>query len=184
MSTRAALRYAKAVLNLAYENKAEDTVSADMQLILATVGESVDLQNVLNNPTIKIQEKVAALSAIFGNQVSSFTTGLINLLGENKRLNILTEVAKQYVIIYDFSKAKDVAIVTTAVAITKEIETLVVEKVKTITGKVAKIENVINPEILGGFILRVGDVQYDASIASNLRDLEKSFDISAYQSKI
>ena len=184
MSTRAALRYAKAILNLASENKSEEAVNNDMQLISATVAESEDLQTLLASPLIKVSEKISALDAIFGAKVNNFTTGLIKLLGENKRLSILDQVAKQYTIIYDFLKSKQVAQVTTAVPLTKEIEAKVLAKVKELTGKEATIEGTVNPDIIGGFVLRIGDIQFDASVATSLRELERSFDDSHYEAKI
>ena len=53
-------------------------------------------------------------------------------------------------------------------------------KVKEITGKEATIENIVNPEILGGFIMRIGDVQYDASIANKLQVLRRKFEEESY----
>ena len=184
MSTKAALRYAKAILNLASENKAEETVNNDMQLINATIAESDDLKNLLSSPLIKVSDKVKTLDAIFGAKVNNFTIGLVKLLGENKRLDILATVASQYTIIYDFLKSREVAQVTTAVPLTKEIEAKVLAKVKELTGKEATIESTVNPDIIGGFILRVGDIQFDASVANSLRDLERSFDDSHYEAKI
>jgi F-type H+-transporting ATPase subunit delta len=77
-----------------------------------------------------------------------------------------------------------VAKVTTAVPLTAKIEAKVLEKIVALTGKKANLENVINESILGGFILRVGDVQYDASISNYLNELKKEFDNSHYIPKI
>ena len=68
MSTRASLRYAKAILNLAEDNKSEDAVNADMQLIATTIADSQDLEVLLNSPIIKASQKVSALEAIFGKE--------------------------------------------------------------------------------------------------------------------
>ena len=87
---------------------------------------------------------------------------LINLLIDNKRLSILEEVAKKYTILYDSLKGIEIAKVTTAIPLTDELNKQVLKKVKEITGKEATIENNVNPDIIGGFILRIGDVQYDA----------------------
>ncbi len=73
---------------------------------------------------------------------------------------------------------------TTAVPLTKEIEKEVLDKVVALTGHKATLENEVNPDILGGFILRVGDVQYDASISNYLNELRKEFDHSDFIPKI
>ena len=97
---------------------------------------------------------------------------------------MLESIAKQYAIIYNFSKHMQVATVTTAVPLTKALEAQVLEKIVAITGNNANLENVINPAILGGFILRVGDLQYDASISNHLSELRKEFDNSHFIPKI
>lgn len=184
MSTRAAIRYAKAILNLAKTNGSESAVYADMQLIEATIKGSNDLKVLLKSPIIKLTDKVNALDAIFGKQVNNYSLGLIKLLANKKRLDILETVASDYQVIYDHLKSIDVAKVTTAVPLTAELEKVVIAKVKELTGRESNLTNVVDPEIIGGFILRVGDLQYDASIAKNLRELERSFDTSHYEAKI
>lgn len=182
--TRAALRYAKAVLNLAKETSKEAEINDDMVLIASTICENNDLNVMLQSPIIQAEDKENVLKKLFEGKVNNITLGLFHLLEENKRLNILEAVAKQYTIVYDHLKHIDIAKVTTAVPITKEIEKQVLAKIVQLTGNDATIENVVNPTILGGFILRVGDVQYDASISNHLNELRKEFDHSDYIPKI
>ena len=84
----------------------------------------------------------------------------------------------------DYLKNIEIAKVTTAVPITKELEDQVLAKILKLTGHDASIENYVNPTLLGGFILRVGDLQYDASISNHLNKLKKEFDNSHYIPKI
>lgn len=184
MSTRAALRYAKAALSFAQKENSESVVYNDMQLIEATIQESRDLDVLLKSPIIKLEDKVKALEAIFDGKISNYSKGVIKLLANNKRLSLLEIVASDYQIIFDHLKAVEVAKVTTAVPITPELEKQVLAKIKELTGKESNLTNEVNPDILGGFILRVGDLQYDASIAKSFRELEKSFDDSHYEAKI
>lgn len=177
---RPALRYAKAILNLAKENGLDETVNNDMKLIVATIAESSELDAMLKSPVIKAVDKTKVLNALFGDKVNNITKGLFNLLQENKRMIMLESVAKRYSIIYDYHKSMQVAKVTTAVALTKELEDKIQSKIVALTGNSATIENIINPDILGGFILRVGDVQYDASISNQFNELRKEFDNSHY----
>ncbi|MDT7831329.1 ATP synthase F1 subunit delta [Flavobacteriaceae bacterium S356] len=181
---RPALRYAKAILNLAKDTKVETEVNADMQLIASTISESDDLAIMLNSPVIKAVDKRNVLNALFSGKVNVISLGLFDLLEENKRMNMLEVIAKQYAIIYDYSKSIEVAKVTTAVPLTKELEEKVLAKIVELTGNKANIENIVNPTILGGFILRVGDVQYDASMSNHLNELRKEFDNSHYIPKI
>jgi len=174
--SRAAIRYAKAILSFALEQNKEVQVNDDMLLIANTIEESEDLQLLLSSPIIKSELKKTAIKEVFSSKITSLSTGLLDLLIDNKRLSILNEVAKKYTILFDTLKGIEVAQVTTAVPLTEALNKQVLSKVKEITGKEATIENNINPDVIGGFILRIGDVQYDASIANKLQGLKRQFE--------
>lgn len=174
--SKAAVRYAKAILSFALEQKTEVHVNNDMLMIVNTINENKELELFINSPVLKSEIKKAALNKLFSSKISETSIALINLLVENKRLSLLKEVAKKYEILFDDLKGIEVAIVTTAVPLTEELSKQVLLKVNEITGKEATIENIVNPEIIGGFILRIGDVQYDASITNKLQKLKRQFE--------
>ena len=180
--SRAAIRYAKAILSFALEQQKEVEVNNDMLLVANTIHDSKELQLLLNSPVLKTELKKSALKEIFESKTSPLTIGLINLLIDNKRLPILGEVAKKYNVIFDSLKGIEVAKVTTAIPLTEELNQQVLRKVIEITGKQATIESVINPDIIGGFILRVGDIQYDASVANKLQVLKRQFENESFSS--
>ena len=173
--SRAAIRYAKATLSFALEQNKEVEVNNDMLLIAKTINESEDLQLLLTSPVIKSELKKTVLHEVFNSKISSLTTDLINLLIDNKRLPILDSVANNFTVLFDKLKGIEIAKVTSAVPLSKELNILILKKVKEITGKEATIENIVNPDIIGGFVLRVGDIQYDSSVASKLKALKRKF---------
>ena len=183
-NARAAIRYAKAILNLAKDSKEDTAVNNDMLFIESTISENDALEVMLRSPIVKSSDKIKVLDALFAGKVNNVTLGLFHLLEDNKRIAMLHAIAKKYTIIYDYYKHMQVAKVTTAVPLTKEIEEKVLAKIVALTGDKANLENEINPDILGGFILRVGDVQYDASISNYLNELKKEFDNSHFIPKI
>ncbi|WP_025743736.1 ATP synthase F1 subunit delta [Aquimarina pacifica] len=170
--SRAAIRYAKAVLSLAQDNKTTSAIQEDMQSIIATVDGSAELKMVLSSPLIKSEVKLASLKEIFKN-VGEGTQKLFEVLIANKRIDLLPNVAKQYTILFDQLHNTQVAKVTTAVPINEALSTMVMAKVKELTGNEATIENSVDESIIGGFILRVGDLQYNASIAHKLTHLKR-----------
>jgi F-type H+-transporting ATPase subunit delta len=172
--SRAAIRYAKAILNQAVENKATEAVEKDMRSVVQTISDSKELQELLTSPVIKGEVKKKALLAIFAGS-NSASEALISLLVDNKRVSLLKEVAEKFIALNEALKGKDVAIVTTAVPLTADLEAKVLKKLTTITGNEVSIENVIDESIIGGFVLRVGDLQYDASIANKLNGLKREF---------
>lgn len=181
---KTAIRYAKAVINFAKEQGKSEAVYDDMVLVASTIKENKDLQIMLNSPVIKPEHKRNVLTEIFEKRTTNITVGLIDLLISNKRLIIFGEIAKQYTILYDYLRGKEIAMVTSAIPLTKEMNEKVLNKVKEITGKEATIENIVNSDIIGGFVLRIGDIQYDASIANKLQVLKRQFDNESYISKI
>ena len=182
--TRAALRYAKATLNLAKEKGLAKEVNDDMILIQSTIEENHDLEIMLKSPVIKSAPKKAVLTKIFGKKVNGITIGLINLLIENKRLSLLNLVAKEYIVIYDFLQGVEVAQITSAVPLTKELEAEILKRIKESIGKEISMNNLIDPSIIGGFVLRVGDKLYDSSVSSRLKNLLSQFEDNHYISKI
>ena len=173
-NSRAALRYAKAILDLAVENKVTDALEKDMQSIVTTISGSNELREMLVSPVINGNAKKKALLAIFKGS-HKVTEGTISMLVDNKRISMLNEVAVKYLVLNEKLKGKEVAFVTTAVALTAELEKKVLTKVAELTGNKVTIENKIDESIIGGFVLRVGDLQYDASIANKLSNLKREF---------
>ena len=174
--SRAAVRYAKAILSFSLDQQKEVQVNNDMLLIANSIKESEDLQLLLASPVLKSDEKRAALKEVFSKNISSLSIGLIDLLIDNKRIAILEDVAEKFTVLFDELKGIEVAKVTTAIPLTDALNKQVLAKVKEITGKEATIESTVNPDILGGFILRIGDVQYDASISNKLQVLKRQFE--------
>jgi F-type H+-transporting ATPase subunit delta len=170
--TRAAVRYAKAILSLAKEQDVAQAVNDDMKTIKTTIAGNKELQAFLESPVIKSAVKKASLKEVFG-KAHPATLGLIDVLVDNKRIALLEATAEKYMTQYDALMGIQVAKVTTAVPLTPALETKILAKVKELTGNDATIESIIDEDILGGFILRVGDLQYNASVAQKLQNLKR-----------
>ena len=146
-----------------------------MQSVSTTIEDSRELQAVLQSPIIKANDKKQALLKIFSGQ-SEITHSLINILVDNKRTSLLSNVAKSYIDLYNEEQGVKVATVITAIPLSSELESKVMEKVKELTGsEKVTLKNEIDPTIIGGFVLRVGDIQYNASIANQLGNLKREF---------
>ena len=175
--SRAAIRYAKAVLSLATDQKSAEAVSNDMKAISNAIAQSEDLRQMLQSPVVRSSDKKAVLTQVF-NEANVTTTNLIDTLISNKRLALLNDVAASYTQLYDQMRGTQVATVTTAVALTDDLKAKVLAKVKELTGKDAEVKSIIDESILGGFILRVGDIQYNASISNKLNKLKREFTLN------
>lgn len=171
---QAAHRYAKALLALATQEKKVETVDEDMRLIHQTAAESKDLRVMLKSPVVKDHLKLACLKAIF-KDIDSQSARLFNVLLENKRIDLLFEVTESFMALVDARNQVSVAEVTTAAPLTEKMRNRVLDKVKAITGQKADLKERIDEQLIGGFLLRIGDLQYDASIAGKLNQLRHNF---------
>jgi F-type H+-transporting ATPase subunit delta len=174
---RAAIRYAKAILSLATDQKTADVVSADMKLIANTIAENKDLSEALQSPVVPSTVKKSILLEVF-KKSNKTTLSLIDTLVANNRIDILEQVASKYNVLFDQSKGIELATVTTAIALTPDLKKKVLAKAKEISGKNVEVENIIDESILGGFILRIGDVQYNASVANQLSKIKREFTLN------
>lgn len=172
--SRAAIRYAKAILEFATDANKAEAVNNDMKSIVNAIAESSELKEFLSNPIVKQDIKKSALLEVFAS-VEPETKKMFDLLLENKRFEILQSIALEYNNLFDTNNGVQVATVTTAFAITPELEKLVLAKIATFSDKKITIKNIVDASIIGGFILRIGDMQYNASVANKLQELKREF---------
>ncbi|UQD55541.1 ATP synthase F1 subunit delta [Flavobacterium sp. K5-23] len=171
-STRAAIRYAKAILDMSDSIGVANEVNNDMTLIASTIKGNLELDTFIQNPTIGVDVKENALLEVFAD-INGVTKGLFHLLFENKRFEILEAIALEYNKLFDVLNGIEIAKVTTAFPMDSALEAKVIAKIATLSDKKITIENIVDASIIGGFILRIGDQQYNASIANRLQVLKR-----------
>jgi F-type H+-transporting ATPase subunit delta len=172
---RAALRYATALLSQAEDKNQVSAVLQDMQRVLETLAQSADLRSVLRSPVVKTEDKEKVMHSVFSG-VSKETTDLLGLLASNKRVALLGQVAQAFVDLYRKAQGIQTAKVTLAAPLTADLEKQIIAKAKAMTGgNTIELTTEIDPSIIGGFILRVGDLQYNASIANQFQKIKREF---------
>jgi F-type H+-transporting ATPase subunit delta len=178
---RAASRYVKSLLDLAVEKNALEEVHKDMLLFSQVVASSRPLALLLRNPIVKHDQKLAVLNKIFGSKVHSLTKAFFEIITRKNREPILESVAREFHNAYNEYKGIGKASVTTAIPLDAKLRAEVEKLVKTYSDK-KEIELVeqVDPELIGGFVLKVGDKQVDASIKSKLKALKVKFSENPY----
>lgn len=170
-----AIRYAKSLLQLAIEKGQLEKVYTDMQLVESVCEENRAFTNFLNSPIIKTDKKVSVIKEIFSNKVSDITLGFLTILTHKRRELYMGEIAKAFVIQYKQYKNILMAVITSALGIDSTVKAKVLELVKQTTkGEVELIEKV-DKNLIGGFVLTIGDKQVDASVSRKLNNLRKTF---------
>lgn len=173
---RLAYRYAQSLIDIAQEQKVLSEVLHDMNFIRTTISASRELELFLSSPIIKADKKSAAIDQIFESKTNPLTIKFIQLLINKGRESNLYEIATSFESLYDeMHKVKKIK-VTSAVPMTEAIKNVVVAKAQSmVPGYELKVDEIINPDIIGGFIIEVGDKLYDASVKTELYKIKKQF---------
>ena len=167
-STRTAFRYAKATLDYANENKFSDKVAKEMQGLIELYESSKQLNGLLSNPFLPNKKKQLILRSIVPNS-SDVTQKLLNLLTSNSRLFLLKEVAKSYIQLFSEQQGELNATVISAIPLTQNLEKQIHGKLEDFSGKKISLLNKIDKSLLGGFILKIGDMEFNSSLAFKLK---------------
>ena len=180
-----AARYAKSLLDLGQEMGTLETVKQDMDLLAATVAGSRELRLLLRNPIVKHDKKLAILTAIFQGKVSDLTLRFFTILTQKNREDVLEFVAPEFNKMYNVLRGVQTASVTSAVPLTEaarqELKRLVTQQ----TGLAdVTLTEKVDADLIGGFVLRIGDQQIDDSVRTNLRKLRTSLQENTYQNKM
>ncbi len=179
--SRVASRYVKSLLGLAVEGGALDQVHQDMQLIDKTCASNTDLVMMLRSPIIKHDKKKAILEKIFKGKINGLSLAIINILTEKNREPLLPAIAKEFHIAYNDYKGISKALVTTTIPVDAQLRKELEGIVKKLSKKESiELEEKIDADLIGGFILNVGDQQIDASIKSKLKTLKVKFSENPY----
>ncbi|MBD1423569.1 F0F1 ATP synthase subunit delta [Sphingobacterium chuzhouense] len=170
-----ASRYAKSLLDLAQEQGQLDAVKKDMESVVSVLKSNSELLAILKNPIISGDKKRNILAAIFEGKISPTIVSFFYILVNKGRAAILLDIAQEFVREYNEAKGIVKASVTSATALS---EANLAELQQIITGEIKAeviLKNIVDPSLIGGFVVRVGDRQIDASIAGKLNKLEKHF---------
>lgn len=175
MISKAARRYAKALLQSAVEQDILDEVQADMQFIQNTVEDSKDLMVFLKSPIIKPVDKQQVLTAIFGKHISNETKGLLRLLSEKHREGLLKDICRGFFELYNEHQGIIHVQVTAAYEPDEKQKSSLQKELEESTGKQVEMDLSIDPSIQGGLIVRINDTVLDGSVKHKIRMLKNQF---------
>jgi F-type H+-transporting ATPase subunit delta len=179
-NSRLASRYAKSLIGLSVERKELEAVYADMKLVAGVCSENKDLSVLLKSPIVKTDKKVKILEQIFAGKLAATSHAFIKIITEKKREQYLQNIAQAFIEQYKEHKNIITANVKTTFKLDEKLKTSILELVKSGTNSQVELNEEIDKNIVGGFILRIGDKQVDASIQNKLHNLKKSFSKNPY----
>jgi F-type H+-transporting ATPase subunit delta len=184
-SPRLASRYSKSLLDLAIERGQLEQVYADMLYLQQLNQGSREFLNMLRSPIVPTDKKLAAIEAITKGKVSEMTAAFNRLLVAKGREGELPEIINAFVRQYKEYKNIHVVKLTTATPVSDSVKSALVERVRqTANLQNIELETVINPDIIGGFVLQTGDKLLDASVAYELKEIAREFDNNDFIYKV
>jgi F-type H+-transporting ATPase subunit delta len=178
---RLATRYAKSLVGLAQERGELETIYNDMQFLQSICKSNRDFVNLLRSPVVKADKKESIINAITKDRISKTTSVFTKLLVDKGREEDLPEIIAAFITQYNEIKGIQKVKLTTAVQVSEEVRKTLLDKVKKSTGfDNIEMETVVNPSIIGGFILEYNNNLVDASIIRDLKDISKQFQDNVY----
>lgn len=182
---RLAGRYAKSLIDLAVETSQLDVIFGDLKLLQEACRTNRDLVNFLRSPVISADKKEKIFHVLFDGRVRELMARFCILLIRKGRESNLPEIAeagiRQFRSIRHIRQVK----ITTAVPLDEALtEDLVRRITEEIPDRRIELEKAVDPELIGGFILETENTVFDASIARDLKDMEKQFTENVYVSQI
>lgn len=173
-----ASRYAKSLIDLAGEQNSLEAVRKDIEMFLETCKANPELQAILKNPIIGLDKKANILDGVFGDKLNGLILSFFKIVIRKGRSEILYATAKEFINQYNILKNVVKATVTSASPLSKENISQIEEVVKQSTHGEVILTSIVDPKLIGGFILKVGDKQFDTSISGKLNKLRKEFEQS------
>jgi F-type H+-transporting ATPase subunit delta len=173
--SKVATRFAKSLYGLSVEKGNSDRIFADAQQVRSVLRENKQLASMLRNPIIHNHKKLSVIRAVFSGKVDPMMLSFMELVVSKNRESFLSEIAAAYFNMYNESKGIRSAKVITAVKLDDQLRKQLVDIVAGDTGGKIELTEEVDPSIVGGFILRWGDRQIDASVSKKLRQLKMEF---------
>lgn len=169
-------RYAKSLLDLAKEQGIAETMYTDMKFVKQTLAQNRQLALILKNPIVRAEKKNSVMKAVFATRLNPLTMALFQIIANKNREAIIDAIAEQFVLQYEQMKGIERATIITTMPLTDKLrEQFRAIVMKNTTGESVELDEKIDPKLIGGYVLRVGDQQIDGSIRSQLNEIRLQF---------
>lgn len=170
--SKISVRYSRALFQSALEKKMLERVYQDM-IQVGQVCAMHDVKEILNSPVILPSKKREIIHALFGKDLSPLTFSFIDMVLKNGRESYLPAVARVFITETMKHNGITETILTTAVRVDEKVKKQVSDLVSSVFNTKVELKEIIDKDIIGGFVLRIDDKLIDASIRNKLRRVEK-----------
>lgn len=165
-------RYATALFDLAREARSVDAVAASLASVKAGLAESDDLRTLTTSPMIDRATATKTIEAVAGAMsLDPLTTNFLGVLAHNRRLSALPAIIRDFAKLTARARGEITAEVTSAHPLDEGQRTALKARLRAGLGADAALVLTVDPEILGGLVVRVGSRMVDSSLRTKLNSL-------------
>jgi F-type H+-transporting ATPase subunit delta len=169
-------RYARALFSFALEKGQIEQVQKDMLLVDEVMKDNRELRYVMSSPIIPGGKKIRIIRSLLEKRISELTFRFIILVLKKDRALLIRFIASNYIDLYNDYHNIVTAVLVTATKINPETRDDLLQQLSAISDKTIQLEEEVNEDLIGGFVLRFKDAKYDASLRNKLDELSKKFD--------
>lgn len=174
-------RYAKALFDFANEKERLERVHEDLLTVRNTLRENRELQVILDSPVIVPSKKRAIFANLFQKNLDEVSFSFLNVIIHKKREPMVATICDEFNKFYnEHHRIKSVTL-TSAMPLSDEIVNKISALLTEKTHYTIEIHQLVNPSIIGGIMIQMGDYFYDASVSSKLNKLRQEFSHNIYQ---
>lgn len=174
-------RYAKALFDFAGEKNQIEEVNEDLLLFSNTLKENRELQMLLRNPVIESHQKHQIFESIFNGTLRDTTYLFLDVLLKKKREPALDTICEEYFKLYNAAHNIKLVTITTAQPLSDALKSKIVSLLKEQTKATVTLEEIVDPELIGGFVIKMDDYYFDSSILSKINKLRQEFSQNSFQ---
>lgn len=174
-------RYAKALLELSEEENNFDVISKEMDFVEKTLRDSSELRKVIASPVIEPDKKISIIEAVFKDRVSPEALNFLIFLINKNRDKLFYDIVKRFLELRDVKSGIVNVSVTTAIELPEDEKQKIIAKFEQYSGMQIRAAFKVDENIIGGFLVRLGDTVVDSSVSHQLEKLKKQLKAAAAQ---
>jgi len=167
------VRYAKALFSLSKEENLLKQVRSDMEYLTKLITDVPEFKSLIDDPILKPHQKMNVLNMILKNHIQPITQSFVELVVHNNRLSYLASVARVYLDIFKKNLGIEPATLVTAVPIDEGLRHTLIRIIEKRLNIKLELEENTDARLIGGFILKIGNQQIDASISNQLENIKR-----------
>lgn len=174
---KVAKRYAKALWSLAKEHQIGQRTYDDMKYLDVIFSSSNELRAIMKSPVVREGKKQRVLQSLLSNQLHPLNMGYVKIVVRKQRASLLPGIARAFQLVYKEAMGIELVQITTAIPLNETLRQKAMGVARKFSDLEIEFNEKVDPGIIGGFVLNLGDRLYDASIRRRMSVLRKQLKV-------